>query len=635
MSLLQQINSPADLKAMPAEQLPLLAEEIRQEIIHTVAQNGGHLAPNLGVVELTLALHRVFTTPRDKIIWDVGHQCYVHKLLTGRREQFATLRQYGGISGFPRPLESSHDAFATGHSSTSVSAALGMALARDLQKQQHHVIAVIGDGALTGGMALEALNHAGHLQCNLIVVLNDNEMSIAQNVGGISKYLSRLRSDPKYTRGKEELENILKRIPNIGSAVLKMADRLKDAFKYLVVPGMFFEEMGFTYLGPVNGHDLPELVHILQQAKALKGPVLVHVLTQKGRGYQPALADPDTFHGIAPFDIATGQLKKKSPLPTYTQVFGQFMLEMGAHLPGLVAITAAMPGGTGLKAFAARYPERFFDVGIAEQHAVTLAAGLASQGLRPVVAIYSTFLQRAYDQIVHDVCLSGLPVTFAIDRGGLVGDDGPTHHGVFDFSYLRHLPNMVIMAPGDENELRQMLYTALQHDGPVAVRYPRGSGTGCPLDQQLRPIPLGSARVLQEGDQLTLLAAGSMVQPARQAAQELARRGIATACINARFIKPLDEKLILHFAARTGRVITVEENVLAGGFGSAVLELLQQHGLSRVQVVRLGVPDCFITHGSRDILLQQCGLTSEQILAAALQLVKEQERPRQGRLKLL
>lgn len=632
MSILQQINSPADLKALSPEELSRLAEEIRRLIIHTVARNGGHLAPNLGVVELTLALHRVFTTPRDKIIWDVGHQCYVHKLLTGRREQFASLRQFGGLSGFPRPLESAHDAFATGHSSTSVSAALGMALARDLQKQQYHVIAVIGDGALTGGMALEALNHAGHLQSNLIVVLNDNEMSIAQNVGGLSRYLSRLRSDPKYTRGKEELENIIKRIPNIGSAVLKMADRLKDAFKYLVVPGMFFEELGFTYLGPVDGHDLPELMRILQQARSLKGPVLVHVLTQKGRGYQPALDDPDTFHGVAPFNPETGQPLKTSPVPGYTQVFGQFMVEMGQRIPNLVAITAAMPGGTGLKGFAARYPERFFDVGIAEQHAVTLAAGLASQGMRPVVAIYSTFLQRAYDQIVHDVCLSGLPVVFAIDRGGLVGDDGPTHHGVFDFSYLRHLPNMMIMAPADENQLRQMLYTALMHDGPVAVRYPRSSGIGCPMEE-LKAIPPGSARVLQEGDQLTLLAVGSMVQPARQAAQELARQGIATACIDARFVKPLDEKLILHYAARTGRMITVEENVLAGGFGSAVLELLQQCGLNQVQVMRLGVPDCFITHGSRDILLKQCGLTGEQIAAAALELM--QKRPHRGRLKLL
>ncbi|MGQ9556643.1 MAG: 1-deoxy-D-xylulose-5-phosphate synthase [Desulfurispora sp.] len=632
MSILQQIDSPADLRALPAEDLPRLAEEIRRVIIQTVAQNGGHLAPNLGVVELTLALHRVFTTPRDKIIWDVGHQCYVHKLLTGRREQFASLRQFGGLSGFPRPLESAHDAFATGHSSTSVSAALGMALARDQQKKRHHVVAVIGDGALTGGMALEALNHAGHLQCNLIVVLNDNEMSIAQNVGGLSRYLSRLRSDPKYTRGKEELENIIKRIPNIGSAVLKMADRLKDAFKYLVVPGMFFEELGFTYLGPVDGHDLLELMRILQQARSLKGPVLVHVLTQKGRGYQPALDDPDTFHGVAPFNPETGQPLKTSPIPSYTQVFGQFMVEMGQRIPNLVAITAAMPGGTGLKGFAARYPERFFDVGIAEQHAVTLAAGLASQGIRPVVAIYSTFLQRAYDQIVHDVCLSGLPVVFAIDRGGLVGDDGPTHHGVFDFSYLRHLPNMMIMAPADENQLRQMLYTALMHDGPVAVRYPRSSGTGCPMEE-LKAIPPGSARVLQEGDQLTLLAVGSMVQPARQAAEELARQGIATACIDARFVKPLDEKLILHYAVRTGRIVTVEENVLAGGFGSAVLELLQQRGLHQVQVMRLGVPDCFITHGSRDILLKQCGLTGEQIAAAALELL--QKRSHRGRLKLL
>ncbi|MDK2887582.1 MAG: 1-deoxy-D-xylulose-5-phosphate synthase [Thermoanaerobacter sp.] len=620
--LLAKINSPADLRALDINDLQQLAFEIRQEIIETVARNGGHLAPNLGVVELTLALHRVFQTPRDKIIWDVGHQSYVHKLVTGRRPVFHTLRQFGGISGFPRPQESEHDAFGTGHSSTSISAALGLALARDLKGDNYSVVAVIGDGAMTGGMAFEALNHAGHHKTGLIVVLNDNEMSIAPNVGGLARYLSRLRTDPMYSRGKEELEQLLKRIPAIGPRVIKVVDRIKDSLKYLVVPGMFFEELGFIYLGPIDGHDIQTMISVFQQAKATRGPVLVHVLTRKGRGYRPAEENAGKFHGIGPFEIKTGRvIKKPGQPPSYTEVFGRSLVELARQDERIVAITAAMPSGTGLDQFAAAFPERFFDVGIAEQHAVTLGAGLAAGGLKPVVAIYSTFLQRAYDQVLHDVCLQNLPVTFALDRAGLVGEDGATHHGVFDFAYLRSIPNLVLMAPGDENELRRMLKTALEYPGPAALRYPRSAGTGCPLDEEILPLPVGKAQVLREGDDVTLLAAGSMVSVASEAAMLLEQQGIQAAVINARFIKPLDEECISRYALRTRRVVTIEEHVLQGGFGSAVLELLGDRGLRNVQVVRLGIPDEFIQHGSREILLARCGLTVEVLVNTVIKML--------------
>ncbi|MGB9802658.1 1-deoxy-D-xylulose-5-phosphate synthase [Desulfofundulus sp.] len=618
--LLSTINSPADLRSLDVAGLQQLAAEIRQEIIETVARNGGHLAPNLGVVELTLALHRVFQTPRDKIIWDVGHQSYVHKLVTGRRPVFHTLRQFGGISGFPRPQESEHDSFGTGHSSTSISAALGMALARDLKGENYAVVAVIGDGAMTGGMAFEALNHAGHHKTNLIVVLNDNEMSISPNVGGLAQYLSRLRTDPMYSRGKEELEQLLKRIPAIGRRVVKAVERLKDSLKYLVVPGMFFEELGFIYLGPIDGHNIQAMINIFQQARVTRGPVLVHVLTHKGRGYPPAEKNADKFHGVGPFEVKTGRvIKKAGEPPSYTEVFGRTLEELGRRDQRIVAITAAMPSGTGLDRFAAAFPERFFDVGIAEQHAVTLGAGLAAGGLRPVVAIYSTFLQRAYDQVLHDVCLQNLPVTLALDRAGLVGEDGATHHGVFDFAYLRSIPNLVLMAPGDENELRQMLKTALEHPGPAVLRYPRSSGTGCPLDDEIIPLPVGKARVLREGDDVTLLAIGTMVPLALEAASILEQQGIYATVINARFVKPLDVECITRYALRTRRVVTIEEHVLQGGFGSAVLELLGDRGLRSVQVIRLGIPDEFIEHGSRPILLARCGLTVERLVDTVLQ----------------
>ncbi|HBC94831.1 MAG TPA: 1-deoxy-D-xylulose-5-phosphate synthase [Pelotomaculum sp.] len=612
-SFLKQLNSVRDIRTMTYSQLQELAGEIRREIITVVSRNGGHLAPNLGVVELTLAIHRVFNSPVDRIVWDVGHQSYVHKMLTGRRDDFRTLRQFGGISGFPRPAESVHDAFGAGHSSTSISAALGLAAARDLRGESNAVVAVIGDGAMTGGMAFEALNHAGHLKKNMVVILNDNEMSIAHNVGAMSGYLARLRTDPMYTRGKEDLEQLLRKIP-IGSALLRLGERLKDSLKYLVVPGMLFEELGFIYLGPVDGHDIKATTTILQQAKSKKGPVLVHVLTKKGKGYRPAEKNPDKFHGVGAFYMATGEVLEKSDTPTYTEIFGATLMKLAHQDEKILAITAAMPGGTGLTKFSRTFPGRFFDVGIAEQHAVTMAAGLAAGGYHPVVAIYSTFLQRAYDQVLHDVCLQNLPVTFAIDRAGIVGNDGASHQGVFDLSYLRPIPNMVIMAPKDENELQHMLATAVYHKGPLALRYPRGSGTGCLMDKEQKILPIGKAEVIKEGTDATLLAIGSMVRVAEEAAKVLAARGVKAAVINARFVKPLDEKCILYYAEMSGKLFTLEENVLQGGFGSAVLELLSARGRGGLLTHQFGIPDTFVEHGAPELLLARYGLTVEQVV---------------------
>lgn len=618
MGVLEQVNKPEDLRNLTPDELVILADELRRLIIDTVAETGGHLAPNLGVVELTLALHRVFNAPRDKIIWDVGHQCYVHKILTGRREGFSTLRQKGGISGFPSREESVYDVFGTGHASTSISAALGLAKARDLNQDNYQVIAVIGDGALTGGMALEALNHAGHIKANLIVVLNDNEMSIAKNVGALSGYLTRLRTDRMYHRSREEVEGLIQRIPAIGPKMLRILDRLKDSVKYLVVPGMFFEELGYTYLGPVKGHNITALADTFEKAKTLKGPVLVHVATRKGKGYAPAEADPDLFHGVGPFDVQTGEVKRSDRL-SYMDVFGETLLKLAEVDPRIIAITAAMPTGTGLKSFAKRFPHRFFDVGIAEQHAVTMAAGLAVGGWRPVVAIYSTFMQRAYDQIIHDVCLQRLPVLFALDRGGLVGEDGVTHQGIFDLAYLRSIPNMTIMAPQDENELRHMLKTALACCGPCAIRYPRGSGTGCLLDQELQILPYGRSLVLRDGKDVSFFAVGHMVGAAMEAADKLAQQGIEAAVINVRFVKPLDTALLLRFSRQTQRVVTIEEGILAGGFGSAVAELLMDNGLGNVELVRLGINDTFVEHGAPKLLREKYGLTPEGIVTAVTQ----------------
>ncbi|MDN5346918.1 MAG: 1-deoxy-D-xylulose-5-phosphate synthase [Clostridia bacterium] len=616
MSLLAGISGPEDLKKLNLKQLEQLAAELRGELVEKVSRTGGHLAPNLGIVELTLALHSVFNSPRDKIIWDVGHQSYVHKMLTGRREQFASLRQYGGLSGFPKREESPHDSFNTGHSSTSISAALGMALARDLRGERYHVIAVIGDGALTGGMAFEALNHAGHLQKDLIVILNDNEMSISSNIGGLAAYLSRLRTDPMYSRGKEELESLLHRLPPIGPKVLRLMDRLKDSLKYLVVPGMFFEELGFTYLGPIEGHNIGRLKEVLQRAARTKGPVLVHVVTTKGKGYPPAEKDPGLFHGIGPFDPATGEVLAKGGPPTYTSVFGAELVRQAEKDPRLVAITAAMPDGTGLVPFSRRFPQRFFDVGIAEQHAVTLAAGLAAAGYRPVVAVYSTFLQRAIDQVIHDVALQRLPVVLAIDRAGIVGEDGETHQGLFDLALLRPIPGLVLMVPKDEQELRHMLVTALKVEGPAALRYPRGAGVGVPLEGEAQPLPLGRAEVLREGKEAAVFALGPLVYAALEAAERLAQEGLQIAVINARFVKPLDSEVIRSWAMRTGHIITLEEHVVAGGFGSAVLEFLAAEGLKGVTVTCLGVGDNFVPHGRPSVLRQALNLTPEGIIQA-------------------
>ena len=600
MSILEKIDSPQDLRRLNKAQLTLLAEEIRELLIHSVSECGGHLASNLGVVELTLALHYVFDTATDRIIWDVGHQSYVHKILTGRRQQMATLRQFGGLSGFPKTEESHHDAFNTGHSSTSISAALGMALARDLMGQKYSVLAVIGDGALTGGMAFEALNHAGHQGCDITVILNDNEMSISKNVGALSSYLNRLRTDPSYSRTKEEIESRLNRIPAIGPNIARAAGRMKEMVKNLVVPGILFEELGFTYIGPVNGHNLDELYLMLSNVKQMKGPVLIHVITQKGRGYEPASLEPDLFHGIGPFNVETGHPLKK-PFLTYTEIFGEYMLNRAKTDSKVVAITAAMTSGTGLSAFAACYPQRFFDVGICEQHAVTLAAGMAKMGLRPVVAIYSTFLQRAYDQIIHDVSMQKLPVIFAVDRAGLVGEDGPTHHGVFDLAYLRNVPNLTVMAPSDKEELIKMLDAAFTLSGPVAIRYPRGVAESHIEAADI--LEVGRARLICEGQDIAIMAIGRAVNIARDVVAKLSRLGISAALLDARFANPLDTAAILQRAQAGARIVTMEENCLNGGFGSGVSDVLTEMGFS-ADLMKIGIPDEFVEHGKTELLLE-------------------------------
>lgn len=614
---------------MSLGELEVLAQEIREVLIDTVARNGGHLAANLGVVELTLALHYVFNAPRDKIIWDVGHQSYPHKMVTGRIKDIESLRKYGGLSGFPKREESPYDAFNTGHSSTSISAAVGMALGRDLLGEDYSVIAVIGDGALTGGMAFEAINHAGHLGLDLTVVLNDNAMSISPNVGALSRYLNKMRSNPAYFRRKEEVEQALSRIPAIGSGLVKAAGKLKDMVKYAVIPGMLFEEFGFTYIGPIDGHSLPDIIQVFERARFIKGPVLIHVITQKGKGYQPALTKPDEFHGVGPFDISTGKpLSGKSR--TYTQIFGDFMVEKAKNDPGIVAITAAMADGTGLTRFAELFPNRFFDVGICEQHAVTMAAGLAVAGFKPVVAIYSTFLQRSFDQIIHDVCLPNLPVVFAVDRAGLVGEDGPTHHGVFDLSYLRQIPNMTVMAPGSEDELIDMLESALSYQRPVAIRYPRGKGEGTAGRKKPEYIPLGTGLLEREGEDVLIIGIGRGVGLARKAARLLQDYGISTAVINARFAKPLDVTLICTWAKKIKRVVTVEDNVLAGGFGSAVMEVLVEKGIA-FEGLRLGIPDSFVGHGAVDLLLAEVGLDVHKIVDSIRERWPNLERKRVSR----
>jgi len=614
--ILEKINSPADIRELSIKELNTLAAELREVIISVCASNGGHLAPSLGVVELTIALHRVFASPQDKIVWDVGHQAYAHKLLTGRRERFATLRTLGGISGFPKRSESPHDTFDVGHSSTSISAALGMAVGRDLKKTGNKVIAVIGDGSMTGGLAYEGLNNAGHLNKDLVVILNDNEMSIAENVGAVSTLLSRTITSEFVHRIKKDMEGFLEGLDGIGKGVLKIAKRAEESLKGLFTPGMLFEAFGFEYIGPIDGHNIELLLETLENVKRFDDAVLIHVLTKKGKGYRPAEVNPALFHGVGPFEAATGKvLKGKGGAASYTAVFGEAMKRIAAEDEKVVAITAAMPDGTGLTPFSREYPSRFFDVGIAEQHGVTFAAGLAAEGFRPVFAVYSSFLQRAFDQVFHDVCLQNLPVVFAIDRAGVVGSDGPTHHGLFDLSYLRILPNMTVMAPKDENELQHMLQTAVEHDGPIALRYPRGSGYGVPLEQKLRAMPIGKGEVLRNGKDGAILAVGVMVYPAVEAANTLAGEGIDLTVVNARFIKPIDRELILSIALGSGTIFTVEDNALKGGFGSAVLELLEEEGVEGVRVTRFGYPDRFVEQGEQTELRRIHGLDSEGIAA--------------------
>ena len=614
------IRQPGDIQGLDEKGLTRLGEEIRRMIIQTVSSTGGHLAPSLGVVELTMALLRVFNPGRDRIVWDVGHQAYAYKLLTGRLARFHTLRQLGGISGFPRMGESPFDHFGVGHSSTSISAALGMAAARDLDRRDHKVVAVIGDGSMTAGLAYEGLNQAGGLGKDLIVVLNDNEMSISRNVGALSSFLSRKLSMRWVQRFKKEAEAIMRQIPKIGDDLADYARRSEDSFKSFFTPGMLFEAFRFTYIGPIKGHDMRQLTSVLGQAKGLEGPILLHVLTKKGKGYEPAETNPTYFHGVGCFEPETGVARKfgSCALPSYTDVFGSTLCDLAALDEKIVAITAAMPEGTGLTAFSGRYPERFFDVGICEQHAVTFAAGLASQGMKPVVAIYSTFMQRSYDQIVHDVCLQNLNVTFCLDRGGLVGEDGATHHGVFDLSYLRHIPGLVLMAPRNEPELQNMLATALAYAGPVAVRYPRGVGEGAPLAEKPEILPIGQGELLREGADGVIVALGSRVSPALEAARVFAEEtGKEVAVFNARFVKPLPEAQLLELAASQPFILTVEENALAGGFGSAVLELLADRGaLGGLRLRRLGVPDQFVEHGSQKELRARLGINRDGILEA-------------------
>ncbi|HPX62405.1 MAG TPA: 1-deoxy-D-xylulose-5-phosphate synthase [Deltaproteobacteria bacterium] len=623
MSLLESINTPTELKALSAKQLPVVAEELRRLIIDTCASNGGHLAPSLGVVELTIALHRVFDSPADKIVWDVGHQAYAHKILTGRRDSFASLRKLNGISGFPKRCESCHDSFDVGHTSTSVSAATGFAAARDLDHRSNKVIAVIGDGSMTGGLAYEAINHAGHMNKDMIVILNDNEMSIAENVGALSNFLSRTATSEFVQRLKKNMESFLGRMDNVGQHMLHLARKMEESFKGLFTPGMLFEAFGFEYIGPIDGHDLPMLVETLEKVKRIDGAVLVHVLTKKGKGYKPAEDNPALFHGVGPFDVATGKvLKGKGGAASYTAVFGNTLCKLAAEDERITAITAAMPDGTGLGCFSTQFPRRFFDVGIAEQHGVTFSAGMAASGLKPVFAVYSSFLQRAYDQVFHDVCLQNLPVVFAMDRAGVVGNDGPTHHGAFDISYLRHLPNMTVMAPKDENELQHMLATALELGSPVTLRYPRGNGYGVALDQIVKPLPVGRGELLRDGDHGAMLALGSMVYPAMQAAELLEEQlGIRMAVVNARFVKPLDEVLVLEMAERFGLLVTLEENAVQGGFGSAVLELLEQRDMCGVRVLRLGYPDMPIPQGEQSELRALLGLDASGIVASVKQFI--------------
>lgn len=614
---------------MSNEQLEELSQEIRQFLIKNLSKTGGHIGPNLGVVELTVALHKHFNSPKDKILWDVGHQSYVHKILTGRACQFDTLRQYKGLCGFPKRNESEHDVWETGHSSTSLSAAMGMAIARDVKKEDSYIIPVIGDGALTGGMALEALNHIGHEKKDMIVVLNDNEMSIAPNVGALHNVLGRLRTAGKYNWVKDEMEYILKRIPAVGGKLASTAERVKDSLKYLFVSGMFFEELGFTYLGPIDGHDYQNLSENIQYAKKTKGPVLLHVITKKGKGFHPAESDKKgTWHGTGPYKIDTGDLiKPVNAPPSWSGLVSETVRKVAREDERIVAITPAMPVGSKLLGFAEEFPDRMFDVGIAEQHATTVAAGLATQEMKPFLAIYSTFLQRAYDQVVHDICRQNLNVFIGIDRAGLVGADGETHQGVFDIAFLRHLPNMVIMMPKDENEGQHLVNTALQYDeGPIALRYPRGNGYGVPMDPELKTIPIGTWEVLKHGTDAAILTFGTTIPMAMEAAADLEKQGLSVRVVNARFIKPMDEAMLKSILEEEMPVLTIEEAVLQGGFGSGVLEFAQEQGFHDAVIDRIGIPDYFIEHGSVKELLNEIGMTKENVVDRILTITPKKQK---------
>jgi 1-deoxy-D-xylulose-5-phosphate synthase len=620
--LLDGIDCPHDVRKLTAEELPQLAEEIREEVISVVSEVGGHFASTLGAVELTLALHYVFDTPEDRIVWDTGHQAYAHKLICGRRERLGTIRQFGGLSGFLSREESEYDVFGAGHAGTSISAALGMVEANLLQRSPRRVVAVISDGGLSAGLTFEGLNQAGHLDRDLIVVLNDNEHFIDPRVGAVSSFLSKQFTTDLGVRMQKNISTWLKSLPS-GENLKQAARKLRDAFLGLVTPGFLFESLGFQYVGPIDGHNISDMIHTLENVRKIEGPTLVHVLTKKGKGYAPAEDDPVKYHSVTPFHVLTGKAKKaKSPIPSYTEVFAQALMRAAKDNPKIVAITAAMGSGTGIDKFAKEFPDRSYDVGIAEQHAVTFAAGMATEGLIPVVAIYSTFLQRGYDQILHDVCLQNLHVVFALDRGGLVGADGPTHHGVFDFAYMRSMPNLVIMAPKDENELQHMLQTAVQYNGPVSLRYPRGEGWGVSMEPQSHALDIGKGELLRPGKGLAILAVGQAVLPALGAGEDLAALGIDAAVVNARFVKPLDKDLLRNVLGMVSHVITVEDHAVTGGFGSAVLEFLAEEGITGLRVRCLGVPDRFVPHGTQEGLRKLCGFDREGITQAALQVIR-------------
>ncbi|MDX1582495.1 MAG: 1-deoxy-D-xylulose-5-phosphate synthase [Thermoanaerobaculia bacterium] len=625
---LDTIDSPADIRKLNLQQLESLAEEIRERIIDVVSEKGGHFGGNLGVVELTLALHYVFDTPRDQLVWDTGHQSYPHKLITGRRERFHTIRQHEGISGFCKREESIYDVFNAGHASTSISSALGIAVARDFRGEDYRVAAVVGDGALSGGLAFEGLNQAGHLKRKLFLVLNDNDMSISTNVGAISGYLNQIIKGQKYHKIKELARGVMDRIPVVGDRIHDVAHDVEDLVKHLVVPGLLFEELGFKYLGPFDGHDLRQLIEIFEKHRDYDGPILLHVITKKGKGYEPAEVKPIWSHGVTPFDKASGKVHKSSSpsAPKYTAVFSSALIELAKENPKIVGITAAMPEGTGMDKFGKEFPDRMFDVGIAEEHAVTFSGGLATQGMKPVAAIYSTFLQRAFDQAFHDVAIMDLPVVFCMDRAGIVGADGPTHHGIYDMAYLRILPNMICMAPKDENELRHMLKTALDTDHPTSIRYPRGVGVGVDLDPEIESLPIGKGEVLREGSAGTIFAIGAEVWPAMHAAEILEKDGISVTVVNARFIKPLDEELIRRYCVPGARVLTVEEGSLAGGFGSAIIEKVQELGIVGVEFERIGVPDEIVHHGSQAVLRAQFDLHPEGIAERVKRLLDRESR---------